>query len=141
MTIHRQLREVLERRLPRYLELLQRMVGINSFTRNQAGIDALAELTAGAFRDLGFSSEQIAAEDPRYGRHLVLTRELDASAPQVGLVSHLDTVFTAEEEHRHDFRWRPDGDRLYGPGTVDIKGGTVVAYMMLDALNTVAPEV
>ena len=141
MAIHDQLQAVLERRLPRYLELLRRMVGINSFTRNHEGIDALSELTAETFAGLGFSSERIAAEDSRYGRHLVLTRELDRSAPQVGLVSHLDTVFTAEEEHRHDFGWRPDGDRLYGPGTVDIKGGTVVAYMMLDALKTVAPEV
>ncbi len=132
---------VLRRRQPRYLELLRRMVGINSFTRNQQGIDALGKLTAEAFHGLGFSSEQIAAEDPRYGRHLVLTREAGASAPQIGLVSHLDTVFTAEEEHRYDFVWRPDGDRLYGPGTADIKGGTVVAYMMLDALRAAAPEV
>ncbi len=141
--LHNRLSAELHRRLPRYLELLRRMVEINSFTRNRQGIDALGKMTAEAFGGLGFSSEQIAAEDRRYGRHLVLTRDPPRrdDAPQIGLVSHLDTVFTAEEEHRHDFRWRPDGDRLYGPGTVDIKGGTVVAYMMLDALRTVAPEV
>ena len=141
---------VLRRGQPRYLELLRRMVAINSFTRNKPGIDALGTLTAEAFRGLGFASERFAAEDRRYGRHLVLTREaagpgplapLVGEAPQIGLVSHLDTVFTAEEEKRHDFAWREDGDRIYGPGTVDIKGGTVVAYMMLDALRTVAPEI
>ncbi len=141
MRTSERLRTVLERRMPRYLEMLRRMVAINSFTRNHAGIDALGQLTAEVFAGLGFTSEQVAAEDPRYGRHLVLTREAGDTAPQVGLVSHLDTVFTAEEEHRHDFRWREDGDRIYGPGTVDIKGGTVVAFMMLDALKTVAPEI
>ncbi len=135
------LRSVLHDRRERYLAMLERMVAINSFTRNKGGIDALGKLTAEAFSGLGFTGEQIDAVDRRYGRHLVLTREAGRSAPRVGLVSHLDTVFTAEEEHRHDFRWREDGDRIYGPGTVDIKGGTVVAYMMLDALATVAPEI
>ena len=111
--------------------------------RSRQGIDALGDLTAEAFSDLGFSSERVAAEDRRYGHHLVLTRDADVGvdAPQIGLISHLDTVFSAEEEHRHNFVWREVGDRIYGPGTVDIKGGTVVAYMMLDAIKTVAPEV
>ena len=136
------LRSVLERRRGRYFELLERMVAINSFTRNIEGIEALGELTAEAFATLGFHPERIRAQDPRYGRHLVMTREsADPDAPRIGLVSHLDTVFPAEEERRHDFRWREDGDRIYGPGTVDIKGGTVVAYMMLDALAAVAPEI
>ncbi len=138
----RRLRDVLERRQGRYLDLLRRMVAINSFTRNRDGIDALGRLTAEAFEALGFAGEQIQAEDKRYGRHLVLTREApDPDAPRIGLVSHLDTVFTAEEEARHDFRWREEGDRIYGPGTVDIKGGTVVALMMLDALRTAVPAV
>ena len=138
-----QLRAVLSRRLPRYLQLLRRMVEINSFTRNRQGIDALGRLTAEAFGELGFFSERVAAEDRRYGDHLVLTRDagVGTDCPQIGLISHLDTVFTTEEEHRHNFVWREDGDRIYGPGTVDIKGGTIVVYMMLDALRTVAPEV
>ena len=58
----------------------------------------------------------------------------------IGLVSHLDTVFPAEEEARNNFHWREDGDRIYGPGTVDIKGGTVLIYMMLEALQQHAPQ-
>ena len=132
---------VLRRRESRYFDLLQRMVAINSFTNHIEGIEALGRLTAEAFEGLGFRGESIAAADRRYGPHLVLTREAaDPSAPRIGLISHLDTVFPQAEEERNDFRWRPDGDRLYGPGTVDIKGGTVVAYMMFDALAAAAPE-
>lgn len=144
-----QILAVLRRRESHYLELLRRMVAINSFTRNKEVIDTLGTLTAEVFSGLGFSSEKVAAEDQRYGRHLVLTREAGESglapvrgdAPQIGLVSHLDTVFSTEEEARQNFVWREDGDRIYGPGTVDIKGGTIVVYMMLDALKTVAPEI
>jgi glutamate carboxypeptidase len=57
------------------------------------------------------------------------------------MVSHLDTVFPPAEELAHDFRWREAGERIYGPGAVDIKGGTIIMYMMLDALRQVAPEV
>ncbi len=139
--LHERLRDVLRRREASYLDLLQRMVAINSFTRNHDGIEALGDLTAEAFAALGFRSERIPARDHRYGRHLVLSREAAGpSAPRIGLVSHLDTVFTPEEELLNDFIWREEGDRIYGPGTVDIKGGTVVVHMILEALRAVAPE-
>jgi glutamate carboxypeptidase len=57
------------------------------------------------------------------------------------MISHLDTVFPPEEEQLHDFAWRPQGKRIYGPGTVDIKGGTVMMYMVLEALRRFAPQV
>ncbi|MCP3961810.1 MAG: M20 family metallopeptidase [bacterium] len=141
-TLRDRLGDVLRRRETRYLDLLRRMVAINTFTDNPQGVEELGRLTARAFESLGFRAETVPAADRRYGPHLVLTREApDPAAPRIGLVSHLDTVFSAEEERRHDFRWREDGDRIYGPGTVDIKGGTVVAYMMLDALCEAASEV
>lgn len=130
-----------------YLDLLRHMVNINSFTAHREGVNALGELTAATFERLGFVAETVDAADPSFAHHLVLTR-LGRSggsgkkrAPKVGLVSHLDTVYPPEEEELHDFAWRPEGDRLFGPGTVDIKGGTVVAYMMLDALRAVVPDV
>ena len=126
--------------LPHYLEMLRQMVAINSFTANPEGVDELGRLTAATFAPLGFAAEQIPADNPAYGRHLVLTRN-GKSGRTIGLVSHLDTVFPPEEEIRNDFHWREEGDRIYGPGTVDIKGGTVLIYMMLAALRAHAPDV
>jgi glutamate carboxypeptidase len=61
----------------------------------------------------------------------------------VVFVTHLDTVFPPEEEEQNHFRWQhaPDENRIYGPGTVDIKGGTVLIWLMLRALQKFAPEV
>lgn len=125
--------------LPEYLETLQKMVEINSFTANSAGVNALGQMTAELFRELGFRAEFIQSAIPHYGKHVVLTRN-GRSSQKIGLVSHLDTVFPAHEEERNHFHWRREGDRIYGPGTVDIKGGTILIYMMLDALRLHAPE-
>ncbi|MCK5920889.1 MAG: M20/M25/M40 family metallo-hydrolase, partial [Methylococcales bacterium] len=53
---------------------------------------------------------------------------------------HHDTVFPSEEEAANNFHWREEGNIIYGPGTVDIKGGTVMIYMMLSALRQLAPD-
>jgi glutamate carboxypeptidase len=133
------MRQYLEENLPFYLDLLQQMVRINSFSSNPAGVDELGRLTAEIFAALDFTAETVPADNAQFGHHLVLTRP-GHDGRKVGFVSHLDTVFPLAEERQNDFRWREEGKRIYGPGTVDIKGGTVVMYMMLDALRTFAPQ-
>ncbi len=130
----------LEAHLPQYMELLRRMVEINSFTENTAGVNQLGQLTAEAFTALGFQAEHVQAKNPAYAKHLILTKP-GTSNLRIGMISHLDTVFPPEEEAANDFRWREEDDRIYGPGTNDIKGGTVMIYMMLDALRVTAPEI
>ena len=135
-----QLKSFLSDNFDSYMQMLRQMVEINSFTGNPAGVNELAALTAQQFALLGFSAESIQSENhPDYGNHLVLMRK--GSGPhKIGLISHLDTVFTAEEEAANDFVWREVDDRIYGPGTIDIKGGTVLIYMMLEALQATVPE-
>jgi len=130
----------LTRQLPTELELLRQMVGMNSFSANKTSLNALARFTASAFGDLGFAAECVPSFNPNLGDHLVLTRR-GQGGQKLGLISHLDTVFPPEEEARNDFRWRPAGDRIYGPGTIDIKGGTVMIHFVLSALREIAPEV
>jgi len=130
---------------PVYLDLLHQMVLINSFTLNPRGVNRLGEVTAARFADLGFEAEAVPSEGFRYGRHLVLSRPAieanRATAPTIGLISHLDTVFPEIEEQANDFHFHIAGDRIYGPGTVDIKGGTVLIYMVLDGLRRFFPDV
>lgn len=134
----------LQEHLPGYLFMLEKMVGINSFTSNPQGVNKLGKLTAQDFAALGFKAEHVQSTNPLYGQHLILTRPgkpaRDRPAPKVGLVSHLDTVFPEAEEFQNDFHWRVEGDRIYGPGTVDIKGGTIMIYMILSTLYALSPQ-
>jgi glutamate carboxypeptidase len=120
--------------------MLKQMVDINSFTANAAGVNHLARVTAECFAGLGFTPEYVPSQNPEFGEHLVLTRR-GTSDKSVALVSHLDTVFPPEEEQQNNFKWQIEGDRIYGPGTEDIKGGTVMMWLILSALREHAPKV
>jgi glutamate carboxypeptidase len=130
----------LEAQLPAALELLRQMVGINSFTGNREGVNRLGQFTAECFAPLGFVAERVPSANPAWGDHLALSRP-GRSARSVAMVSHLDTVFPPEEEARNDFHWQVEGNRIYGPGTHDIKGGTVMMWLVLQALRRLAPTV
>jgi glutamate carboxypeptidase len=132
-----QLRKFFEHNLSTYLEIYKKMVLTNSFTTNVEGVNKTGQLTADAFTPLGFEAETIQSVNPEFGKHLILTKK-GYSGRKIGLITHLDTVFPPEEEAAHDFTWRVEGDRIYGPGTCDIKGGTLMILMMMEGLRQVA---
>src|SRR3989442_14876778 len=132
------LTKFVESQMPAALEMLRQMVGINSFTGNRDGVNQLGRFTAKCFVPLGFAAEFVPSVNPNYGDHLVLTRR-GRRTKRIALVSHLDTVFPPEEEARNNFHWQPEGDRIYGPGTQDIKGGTAMMWLVLSALRARAP--
>jgi len=139
--IKRNLENYFERKLGAYLDLLKQMVDINSFTGNADGINRLGELTIATFSELGFSAMRYPSGNPSFGDHIVLSKaaRTGKGRPSIGLVSHLDTVFSQDEEKRNNFSWEIEGDKIFGPGTIDIKGGTVLMFMVLDALREFKP--
>lgn len=144
-TLLPKLEQAAEHHLPLMLDWLRRMVECNSFTSNAAGVDAVGQLTAECFASLGFEAESVPSVHPEHGHHLFLRRRprtTPAHPQPIVLVTHLDTVFPPEEECRQDFQWKPDptADCIYGPGTVDNKGGTALIWLMLQMLHDVAPE-
>lgn len=133
-----------QQNLPRYLDLLRQMVEINSYTANPAGVNHLGDLVAGMFSPLGFKAETIQSAHSHFGKHLFLERapqRVDQNALTIALISHLDTVYSPQEEAVNDFTWRAVEERIYGPGTVDIKGGTLLIYMLMEGLQQLAPEI
>ncbi|HTB62690.1 MAG TPA: M20/M25/M40 family metallo-hydrolase [Opitutales bacterium] len=125
--------------LPAALAHLCAWVGVNSHTCNRDGVNLLGRATATAFAPLGFSAEFVPCEDRHYGDHLFLCRP-GRTRTVLLCVSHLDTVFSPEEEVRNHFQWREAEGRIYGPGTVDIKGGTALLWLQLSALRAAAPK-
>ncbi len=134
-------RAYINQQLPAALDFLRQMVDINTFTANAAGVNQLADLTAGAFAPLGLQAEFVPSINPTFGKHLFLSNHPATFAgPSIGLISHIDTVFPPEEEAANDFHWQPEGDRIYGPGTYDIKGGTAMIWLVLEALKALHPQ-
>jgi glutamate carboxypeptidase len=141
-------RSFLEGELPRFLSLFEKTVRVNSHTPHWQGVNEVGALTADFFSPLGFfllrfpTSETAPEEGERRGDHLLLIKDATVNdAKSVLLISHLDTVFSEKEERLNNFSWRIEGDKIYGPGTCDIKGGTIVALMALEALRFAAPDI
>ena len=134
------IRAHLEKRMPEALDLFREMVGINSFTLNRLGVNQLGRFTAECFAPMGFRAKTVPSTNPLFGDHLVLTRR-GSSPANLALLSHLDTVYSPEEEAQNDFRWHIEGDRIYGPGTNDIKGGTILMWLVIAALRELYPAV
>ena len=131
---------VLERRLPEALDFLKRLVAVNSFTSNRAGVLRNAEIVAAQFHDLGFFAERVPADHSEFGDHLFLSRP-GMQGTGLLLVTHFDTVYPEEEELRNSFGWLAESGRIYGPGVNDNKGGTAMIWLVLAALRDIAPDI
>lgn len=131
---------VIENHLPEALEFLRRLVVVNSFTANRAGVLRNGEIVAAQFAKLGFLEERVRAAHPDFGDHQFLRRP-GAGERSLMLVTHLDTVYPAAEEERNHFGWLAEEDRIFGPGVHDNKGGTVMIWLVLRTLQDVAPQV
>jgi glutamate carboxypeptidase len=131
---------VIENHLPEAFDFLRRLVVVNSFTGNRAGVLRNAEIVAAQFAKLGFLEERVRAAHPDFGDHQFLRRP-GAGERGLMLVTHLDTVYPAAEEERNHFGWLAEGERIFGPGVHDNKGGTVMIWLVLRTLQDVAPEI
>ena len=112
--------------------LLQEIVDINSGTLNAAGQRAVYDVLAPRFEALGFSVRYVVPEVEGRGGHLVATRT-GSMGRHVLLIGHLDTVF---EEDSPFQRWEMINDSVArGPGASDMKGGDVVIWSALEAMQ------
>jgi glutamate carboxypeptidase len=104
---------------------LERLVLQNSFTANRRGVEAVANLAAGQLRTLALDVELRASQ--RFGPHVLFSGK--AAGPPVFLVGHTDTVHPPGSFEG----FRREGDRGFGPGCFDMKGGITVMVFGLAA--------
>ncbi len=113
---------------------LERIMVINSYTQNKAGVDRVGELFDEWLAPLGY-------EVIRYERELIGEHRYYRSARKEGkkvlLLGHLDTVFppTTFDHFEEDDEW------IYGPGACDMKGGNIVALEALRNLHREGVEI
>jgi len=106
---------------------LEQLVNIDS-PSDGTEQERVAEVIAGWLEPLGVSATWIEEPDCP-ARSLVLTLAGGGQAA-VALLGHTDTVFPLGTVAERPFRRQ--GDRCYGPGVADMKGGLVLAVMAME---------
>lgn len=108
-------------------------LALESPTNHTPGVNGMMDLVANEVAGLPIAVERIAGRDG-LGDSLILRAGLANGEPSVAVMSHLDTVHPVGTSAR-DLPVRVEGDRLYGPGVYDMKGG---AWLALQAFKDVA---
>jgi glutamate carboxypeptidase len=127
-----QVRAELEPKLQEMVDLLGRLVQIESPSDDRAGLDRFADHLLELFGELG-SMEEITRSG---SRHLRLTvNGTDSGADHAVALCHYDTVWSSGTLDRIPFSVDADGVAR-GPGCFDMKGGMVVLYYALLALRS-----
>jgi glutamate carboxypeptidase len=112
-----------------FCDRLERLVAIDSPSGGLAQ-ERVAGLVLEWLAPLGASHTWIDEPD-NPARSLAITLEGDGG-PAVALIGHPDTVFGEGTAGARPFR--RDGDRCFGPGVADMKGGLVLAAMAMERL-------
>jgi glutamate carboxypeptidase len=107
---------------------LEALVAVSSPSGDVHGAEECASLCSALLPDEA-AIERIPCSSPGHAPDL-LARLTGAGTRKVLLLGHVDTV-VAHAEHRALAR---DGDKLIGSGTVDMKGGVVLAIGVMQAL-------
>jgi glutamate carboxypeptidase len=121
----------LEPRRGEMVDLLGRLVRIESPSDDVAGLNAFAAEIEQLFGELG-AIESIEANG--HGRHLRLSVDGASAEPHGVALCHYDTVWSKGTLQRTPFSVDEQGVAR-GPGCFDMKGGIVVLYFALQALR------
>ena len=114
-----------------YLTVWEDICNLESPTDCKAGVDAVGAYLIRLAEARGWRTEVL--PQAVSGDCVCLTMNPEATGAPVSLSGHMDTVhplgsFGSPAVHR-------EGDRIYGPGVTDCKGGIVAAFLAMDALD------
>ncbi len=113
------------------LDLLKRVVNVNSGTQNFSGVKEVGAMFRSEFEALGFQTQW--ADGASWNRAGHLIAEHPGPGPRLLLIGHLDTVFQKDSTFQ---RYEPiDAKTAKGPGIIDMKGGDVIIVQALKALD------
>lgn len=107
---------------------------VESPSYDAAAVNRMMDLAAEAMRALGAQVERIAGSEGR--GDAVRARLAWGEGPGILVLGHLDTVHLVGTL-AESLSVRRDGDRLYGPGVLDMKGGM---YLAVHAMQKVIEQ-
>jgi glutamate carboxypeptidase len=108
-----------------YLALLERLVRIESPSRDRVGADAFVDALSSVLRDDGWTLRREPRAD--VGDIVIARTRHGAPGPATLLLCHYDTVHPRGSFGAQP--WRVEGDRAAGPGVLDMKAGIVAGVL------------
>ena len=111
------------------LEGIREWVLVESPTYHREGVNRMMDLAEKEMTDLGAQIERIPGKEG-FGDTVKAVLPIDRSGPGILILSHLDTVHTVGTLDSI-LPYRREGDRIYGPGIYDMKGGAYLASYVL----------
>ena len=118
-----------DQHLESLLQNIERLVRLESPSTDKAAVDRCGVALADMLREAGADVEVLA--QPERGNHL--RARIPGHGRPVLLLGHFDTVWPLGTLERMPLR--REGDRLYGPGTFDMKAGIAIALAAAEALG------
>lgn len=122
---------IIEAKQEEYESLLEELVTIESYTPDKAGVDAVGKRICSFAKSKGFHVQVVPFE--KAGNGILITWNENAPLPPIAFTGHIDTVFPVGTFEKPLFR--KENGKYYGPGVSDMKGGLVVALLVMDALK------
>jgi glutamate carboxypeptidase len=104
---------------------IRKIVEIESPSRHAAGVNRVLETIARSFEGTGAASERELTTDS-LGDILLVRCDPTRNEPGILVLSHMDTVHPVGTL-ASKLTYRREGDRVYGPGIYDMKGGLMLA--------------
>jgi len=117
---------------PAVVDTLKSLVAIESGSADVDGLAKIAALLDDRLKALGFKTER-RKTTAGHGADIVIGTLKGTGKRNVMLQAHMDTVY--ERGILQSQPIRQDGNRLYGPGIADDKGGIAVILHSLKILN------
>jgi glutamate carboxypeptidase len=118
---------------PAVLKTLERLVNIETGTGNEEGMAAMGTLLEAELKSLGATVTRHKALAGEAGDNIV-GRITGKGQKRILLMAHMDTVYVKGTLAKAPFR--VDGNRAFGPGIADAKGGIAVILHTLRVLKS-----
>src|SRR5882724_6369937 len=117
------------------IEGIKRWVETESPTQSTPAVDRMIDLVQSDIAGLAVKVERVPGRNG-FADNLIVRNTAPGEGPGIVILSHIDTVHPIGTLGGA-LPFRRDGDRLYGPGLFDMKGG---AYLALEAFRQVAQQ-